>query len=32
VIEANGGVFEDQRGAKLRYWVPTSRCGVRSTG
>ena len=26
VIEANGGVFEDQRGAKLRFWVPTSRC------
>ena len=24
VIEANGGVFEDQRGPKLRYWVPTS--------
>ncbi len=24
VIEANGGVLEDQRGAKLRYWVPTS--------
>ncbi len=24
VIEAGGGVFEDQRGAKLRYWVPTS--------
>lgn len=24
VIEANGGVFEDQRGEKLRYWVPTS--------
>lgn len=24
VIEANGGVFEDQRGDKLRYWVPTS--------
>jgi predicted acetyltransferase len=23
VIEANGGVFEDQRGEKLRYWVPT---------
>jgi predicted acetyltransferase len=24
VIEGNGGVFEDQRGVKLRYWVPTS--------
>jgi predicted acetyltransferase len=24
VIEANGGVFEDQRREKLRYWVPTS--------
>jgi predicted acetyltransferase len=23
VIEANDGVFEDQRGAKLRFWVPT---------
>jgi predicted acetyltransferase len=23
VIEANGGVFEDLRGAKLRYWIPT---------
>ena len=22
VIEANGGVLEDQRGHKLRYWVP----------
>jgi predicted acetyltransferase len=25
VIEANGGVLEDQRGSKLRYWVPTTR-------
>jgi predicted acetyltransferase len=24
VIEANGGVFEDQRGEKLRFWVPTT--------
>lgn len=24
VIEINGGVLEDQRGEKLRYWVPTS--------
>jgi predicted acetyltransferase len=24
VIEASGGVLEDQRGDKLRYWVPTS--------
>lgn len=24
VIETNGGVFEDQRGEKLRYWVPTT--------
>ena len=32
VIEANGGVFEDQRGPKLRYWVPTSRRGVGATG
>jgi predicted acetyltransferase len=24
VIEANGGVFEDRRGDKLRFWVPTS--------
>ncbi len=23
VIEACGGVFEDQRGGKLRFWVPT---------
>lgn len=25
VIEATGGVFEDQREDKLRFWVPTSR-------
>jgi predicted acetyltransferase len=24
VIEANGGVFEDERSGKLRFWVPTS--------
>jgi predicted acetyltransferase len=24
VIEANGGELEDQRGVKLRYWVPAS--------
>ncbi|HET9499323.1 MAG TPA: GNAT family N-acetyltransferase [Marmoricola sp.] len=24
VIEANGGVLEDQRGDKLRFWVPTT--------
>jgi predicted acetyltransferase len=24
VIEANGGEFEDERGVKLRYWIPTS--------
>lgn len=24
VIEAAGGQFEDQRGSKLRYWVPTA--------
>jgi predicted acetyltransferase len=24
VIEANGGVLEDKRGGKLRFWVPTS--------
>ena len=23
VIEANGGVFEDSRSGKLRFWVPT---------
>ncbi|MGP4111669.1 GNAT family N-acetyltransferase [Streptomyces sp. 4N509B] len=23
VIEACGGVYEDQRGVKLRYWIPT---------
>jgi predicted acetyltransferase len=22
VIEANGGQFDDQRGVKLRFWVP----------
>lgn len=27
VIEANGGVLEDQRGARLRFWVPTLRVG-----
>ncbi|MEV0720104.1 GNAT family N-acetyltransferase [Asanoa sp. NPDC050611] len=27
VIEANGGVFEDQRGGKLRFWVPTAPVG-----
>lgn len=31
VIEACGGVFEDRRGEKLRYWVPTS-AGVAHTG
>jgi predicted acetyltransferase len=25
VIEANGGVLEDQRRGKLRFWVPTAR-------
>lgn len=24
VIETSGGVFEDRRGEKLRYWVPTA--------
>ena len=24
VIENNGGVFEDRRGEKLRFWVPTA--------
>ena len=28
VIEACGGVLEDQRGAKLRFWVPTSPPGA----
>jgi predicted acetyltransferase len=27
VIEANGGELEDQRGGKLRFWIPTSRVG-----
>jgi predicted acetyltransferase len=27
VIEAAGGQLEDQRGVKLRYWVPTGRRG-----
>lgn len=26
-IEANGGIVEDQRGAKLRFWIPTTRVG-----
>ena len=25
VIEANGGVLEDVRGGKLRFWIPTPR-------
>ena len=29
VIEANGGVLEDRRGAKLRYWVPRRRPLIR---
>ena len=24
VIESGGGVFSDQRGRKLRFWVPTT--------
>lgn len=24
IIESNGGILEDQRGSRLRYWVPTS--------
>ncbi|KUL25790.1 GNAT family N-acetyltransferase [Actinoplanes awajinensis] len=24
VIEANGGIFDDQRGEKLRFWIPTT--------
>lgn len=24
VIESNGGVFEDQRSGKLRFWIPTA--------
>ncbi len=27
VIEANGGILEDQRGEKVRFWIPTSRVG-----
>jgi predicted acetyltransferase len=27
VIEANGGILEDQRGTKLRFWIPTTRVG-----
>ncbi|SNS68930.1 Predicted acetyltransferase [Asanoa hainanensis] len=27
VIEANGGVFEDERAGKLRFWVPTAPVG-----
>jgi predicted acetyltransferase len=32
VIERNGGVLEDQRGSKLRFWVPTSDRGRRIRG
>jgi predicted acetyltransferase len=28
VIEANGGVLEDSRGGKLRFWVPTRSAGA----
>jgi predicted acetyltransferase len=31
VIEANGGVFDDQRGDKLRFWIPTG-SGVHDRG
>lgn len=24
VIESNGGIYDDRRGVKLRYWIPTS--------
>jgi predicted acetyltransferase len=27
VIERNGGMLEDERDGKLRYWVPTSTGG-----
>jgi predicted acetyltransferase len=27
VIEANGGILEDQRGERLRFWIPTTRVG-----
>ena len=27
VIERNGGVLEDERSEKLRYWVPTAASG-----
>jgi predicted acetyltransferase len=27
VIEVNGGIFDDQRGDKLRFWVPTALSG-----
>jgi predicted acetyltransferase len=27
VIEVNGGIFDDQRGDKLRFWVPTAPSG-----
>ncbi|GAA3208105.1 GNAT family N-acetyltransferase [Dactylosporangium siamense] len=30
VIEANGGILEDQRGAKLRFWLPTAPPAQRS--
>lgn len=31
VIERNGGVLEDERGGKLRFWVPTRRAGEAPT-
>jgi predicted acetyltransferase len=31
VIERNGGALEDQRGGKLRFWVPTRRPGEAPT-
>jgi len=32
VIERNGGVFEDERSGKLRFWVPTSSTREPGTG
>jgi predicted acetyltransferase len=32
VIEANGGVLEDRRGEKLRFWIPTDERGSLSAG
>jgi hypothetical protein len=32
IIEANGGVFEDERNRKLRFWIPTRLSSLPSAG